>query len=144
MAGVKIPPGNRLYFKYKLSGPTDGKYVFVYAVPGSDKILLAASSDSVYPDENTSLCSYEMFMHDVLSEISVGLDPFILNSKNQLVFKPELAEIFEENKVKDKYSVALKMDGDFWKYLGDMCYISIKNISSEPVEATFSVRGKFY
>ena len=125
-------------------------FIYLYAMPGPDKLKLYASPHNLYPDENSYqwtsgiIKNYRSVPEMFAKECFPDLDIFILDQKNQIVHLPYL--INEETPSSLSYpkydpsSVALKMDNESWKYSGKYCYISCRNISDAPITATISTK----
>ena len=147
---LKLNPNEYLYFKYIVPKIPDSYFIHVYATPGPDKIKLYASSHNLYPDENGyqwtsgSLKNYrsvpELFEKEGIPELQI----FLLDYNNKLVHLPYLDS--EKNDLDNKYdnnSVALKIDNESWRYVGEYCSVSCKNVGSFPISVSISIKRKY-
>ena len=115
--------------------------MYVYGEPGHDKLLLCASPYVIYPDAENCTWSTDTGRGSSWEDPVIDLDPFVLDAKNHLVHRGNVEDILAGKKTPSESSVALKMEGENWKYSGEMCYIAAKNIRKAPIAITISAQG---
>ena len=120
---------------------THRKFVYVYGEPGRDKLLLCASPHLIYPDAENCTWTTDMAHNYDNDDPSISLDPFVLDAKSQIVYHGKADDILAAKKIVNDGAVALKMEGDYWKFSGEMCYIAAKNIGKAPISLTISAKG---
>lgn len=80
-------------------------------------------------------------MKKIFEGTSALLDPFVIGADNQIEYKQSWKDILSQESRQCKDSVALKLDLDNWKYNSKPCFISAKNVSTETINATISIKG---
>jgi len=118
------------------------QYLYVLAKPGPDKVRCFSSADAMYPNEKYFLTETMAYTTLIFEGASV-MNPFVLNEKNQIEYRQDLKGIFAKDNKECKDSVALIIDTDNWKFTNRPCFISAKNISTQPITLTISVKGKY-
>ncbi len=137
-----LPPGKWQYFMHKVALPSEGKFLHIYGEPGPDKLLICASSETAFPDERSGDTTADRLRNrQIIADVPTELNPFLIDSRSKLTFRCELADILAESGTPDKNSVGLKVEGDYWRYMGDICYIAAKNVSQEEITFTISAQG---
>jgi hypothetical protein len=130
-----------VYFKYDVKYTKEKQYLYVLARPGADKVRCFSSVDAMYPTERHFLTETMVYTTLILEGSSVALNPFVLNEKNQIEYRQDLKGIFAKDNKECKDSVALMIDTYNWKFTKRPCFISAKNISSQPITLTISIKG---
>eukprot|EP01022_Parablepharisma_sp_SALTPOND_P008401 TRINITY_DN135883_c0_g1_i1.p3 TRINITY_DN135883_c0_g1~~TRINITY_DN135883_c0_g1_i1.p3 ORF type:complete len:192 (-),score=5.35 TRINITY_DN135883_c0_g1_i1:676-1251(-) len=133
---MTLGPNKYQHFQYKLTLPTAGKHLYIYGEPGPGQMVLRVPAEMHYPNLKSFLGKNE----EVNGIRAIPLDPFIINSRGQLEYNQSVDSIKNTD---SRGAVGIKVDGDVWRFFGDTCDITVKNINSTNLTFSLLVRGIF-
>eukprot|EP01022_Parablepharisma_sp_SALTPOND_P023660 TRINITY_DN505_c0_g1_i3.p1 TRINITY_DN505_c0_g1~~TRINITY_DN505_c0_g1_i3.p1 ORF type:complete len:299 (-),score=19.41 TRINITY_DN505_c0_g1_i3:301-1197(-) len=133
---MSLPPSKWQYFKYDVVLPTNGKLLHIYAEPGPDKLLVCASAKTPYPTQE-GFADKEEVEQEFNGIKAVPLDPFVINSKGQVGYRPTTKDTEKSE------SVGIIIDKDTWKHFGGTCHVSVKNLTNADLSFSIKAHGTF-
>ena len=122
------------YFWYNIKESPNNLFLHIFASPGPNKIAMFVSDEINYP--NAEDCKWPPKERSSLLH-ETEFEPFILNEKNMIEYiaDPKL----KKESSYDIDSIAMKIDGYYWRFKAKICHISIQNLYNWEQNVTLSV-----
>jgi len=137
---ISLNANESAYFLYRIVKPPSNSMIYIRATPGGSKISVFGSNEWMYPSKENFVWSSKISNPTQSLWEDSELDPFTINEKNELEYKPVTALVDKKSiKKHDEECVALRVYGYLWKHGKKLCYLSIHNDTGEKLDCTLEV-----